>query len=264
MPHVSRTHRSQKPIRHRFRCRLSSLRAAPDGEEGHPAGRTRRAWCWSDAWTGQTRLRQAVHPEGAWMKAMRKPWNLIHICQPPNLGKDWVWKARFDHLLLCCTSCDLALVWTQRLGNEKYSSRRKFKELERTWKMESHLLLSLVTIQPGSPCPRSIPDRGIVFFTNQLWELWKGDRVEVLRRHCLYQLLSSPVNPCMLLILMTLSGDATSAINYLLPTLSLWQMGNLWIIELKSTGKMISWYLDHTILLNMSCLLSLQKWESWE
>ena len=40
---------------------------------------------------------------------------LVDICEPPDLCQDWVWKARFDHLLLCCASCDLPLVRTQGL-----------------------------------------------------------------------------------------------------------------------------------------------------
>ena len=49
--------------------------------------------------------------------------HLVNVCEPPDLGKHRVGKARLDHLLLCCAACDLSLVWTKRLkevgGQEK-------------------------------------------------------------------------------------------------------------------------------------------------
>ena len=43
---------------------------------------------------------------------------LVDICEPPDLSKDWVRKARLDHLLLCCASRDLPLVRTQGLKDK--------------------------------------------------------------------------------------------------------------------------------------------------
>ena len=52
--------------------------------------------------------------------------HLVNVCEPPDLGKHRVGKARLDHLLLCCAACDLSLVWTKRLKRES-DQKKKFK-----------------------------------------------------------------------------------------------------------------------------------------
>ena len=56
--------------------------------------------------------------------------HLVNVCEPPDLGKHRVGKARLDHLLLCGAACDLSLVWTKRLKRES-GQEKKLKRRER-------------------------------------------------------------------------------------------------------------------------------------